>query len=111
MLEAVKTGSGEGPVIGLSSRCRIFRLPAAWGRGGIVFTRNLLLGTAAGSVKVDPMCRKHREISSFSLTNHAIRASDHAWLRARRLLGWHGHIPDSCGMRRSTLTCQGVKSV
>src|SRR3954467_2453482 len=42
MLEAVKTGSGEGAVTGRSSRRRIFRLPAAWCRCGIGFTRSLL---------------------------------------------------------------------
>ena len=29
------------------------------------------------------MCRKRREISSFSLTNRTIRTSDHAWLRPK----------------------------
>src|SRR4051812_34971337 len=42
MLEAVRTGSGEGARTGRSSRRRILRLPAAWWRCGIGFTRNLL---------------------------------------------------------------------
>src|SRR5512135_909902 len=42
MLVAVMIGSGEGVVTGRSRRWRIFRLPAAWWRCGIVFTRNLL---------------------------------------------------------------------
>src|SRR6478672_3043879 len=42
MFEAVKTGSGEGAVTGLSSRRRILRLPAAWWRCGIGLTRSLL---------------------------------------------------------------------
>src|SRR5512135_1198012 len=37
-------------------------------------------GWAMGSVCVDPMCRRHREISSFSLIKHAVPVSDHAWL-------------------------------
>lgn len=42
VLEAAKTGRGEGAVIGESSRRWIVRLPAAWYRCGIVLTRNLL---------------------------------------------------------------------
>src|SRR5512135_229666 len=83
MFEAVKTGSGEGAVIGRSSRWRILRLPAAWWRCGIGLTRNLLVGSVMGSVEVDPMCRKRREISSFLLTDHGVQTADHAWLRAR----------------------------
>src|SRR5512135_1838657 len=83
MLGAVNTGSGEGAVTGRSSRRRILRWPAAWWRCGIVFTRNLLGAWAVGSVTVDPMCRKLREISNFSLSNRTIHISDHAWLRPR----------------------------
>ena len=43
-------GSGVGALTGLSRRRRIFRLPAAWCRCGIVFTRNLLVGSVMGSV-------------------------------------------------------------
>src|SRR5512135_859308 len=42
MLRTVMTGSGDGAVMGRSSRRRILRLPAAWWRCGIGFTRNLL---------------------------------------------------------------------
>src|SRR5512135_2139076 len=86
MLGAVNTGSGEGAVTGRSSRRRILRWPAAWWRCGIVFTRNLLGAWAVGSVTVDPMCRKLREISNFSLSNRTIHISDHAWLRLSYLV-------------------------
>src|SRR5215213_8710419 len=66
MLEAVRTGSGEGAVIGRSSRRRILRLPAAWWRCGIGLTRSLLGGAAVGSVRVDPICRKRREVADIS---------------------------------------------
>src|SRR3954466_5542508 len=66
MFDAVKTGSGEGAVTGLSRRWRILRLPAAWCRCGIGFTRSLLVGAAVGSVRVDPICRKRREVADIS---------------------------------------------
>ena len=43
-----------------------FRLPAAWWRCGIGLTRSLLGGAAVGSVRVDPICRKRREIVDIS---------------------------------------------
>jgi len=46
----VKTGSGEGAVTGRSSRRRILRLPAAWWRCGMGFTRDLLGVSAMGWV-------------------------------------------------------------
>src|SRR4051795_4827146 len=62
MLEAVKTGWGDGAVTGFWSRCRIFRLPAAWWRCGIGLTE-ISWGLGHGIVVVDPMCRKLRQIA------------------------------------------------
>jgi len=61
--QAVKTGSGEGVLTGLSSRRRILRLPAARRRYGIGFTRNLLGVATVGTVWLDPMYRISREIA------------------------------------------------
>src|SRR5512133_3134808 len=65
MLRAVMTGSSEGAVTGRSSRRRILRLPAAWWRCGIGFTRNLLRGYGTRPGQVNRMCHKHEEISTF----------------------------------------------
>src|SRR3954465_14122936 len=83
MLAAVSTGWGDGAVIGRSRRFRIFRLPAAWCRCGIVFTRNLLGTVAVGSVYRDPMCQKSRGISSFIPVIGSFQTPYHAWLRSR----------------------------
>src|SRR5262249_59577649 len=53
MLVAVRTGSGAGAVTGRSSRRRILRWPAAWGRWGIGFPRDRLVEAGRGTVAVD----------------------------------------------------------
>src|SRR5512135_2190662 len=97
-LEGQARGGGEG-----EGRCRLSSPPPKGAtpcdrppRGAILIPRPLGVvdysksprGWAMGSVCVDPMCRRHREISSFSLIKHAVPVSDHAWLRTRLRSSW-----------------------